>query len=75
MKRPPRKRPHKEVKHVSEKRACSTQKVGYRTRKLALTKANMTLHFLGEIGKNPPERLFAYKCDRCGDYHLTRRGR
>lgn len=75
MKPPPRKRPYKEVEHVSEKRACSTQKVGYRTRKLALTKANMILHFLEEIGKESPERLFAYKCDHCGDYHLTRRGR
>ncbi len=75
MKPPPRKKPHREVVHASVQRSCSTQKVGYRTRKLALTAANMTLHFLDEIGKNPPEKLFAYKCPLCRAYHLTRRGR
>lgn len=65
------KRPYKEIEHESEKRTCPSHKVGYRSRKLALTKANMTLQFLDEIGKKSPVCLSAYKCGACKQYHLT----
>jgi hypothetical protein len=67
------KRPHEEIEHESEKRTCPSHKVGYRSRKLALTRANMTLHFLDGLGKKAPVHLSAYKCPTCKQYHLTSR--
>lgn len=73
MKPPPKKKPHKDILHELEKRACPSRKVGYRSRKLALTVANTTLHFLDGLGKRGADHLSAYKCPVCKQYHLTSR--